>query len=106
MHNIIEKTPHHLGLSPSDVKCAIITGDPKRVEIITSLLEGPQRLSDRRGFLCYRAHISKLPIFVVSTGIGGPSTAIVVEELVEIGIRIIIRIGTCGAIQRNIKVGD
>ncbi|MBC2714991.1 MAG: nucleoside phosphorylase [Desulfobacteraceae bacterium] len=103
---MIEKKLHHLGLSPSDVKCAIITGDPRRVEIITSLLEGSERLSDRRGFLCYRAYIGKLPIVVVSTGIGGPSTAIVVEELVEIGIRIIIRIGTCGALQSNIKVGD
>jgi len=76
------------------------------VEIIGSLLDGSQRISNRRGYLCYRAQIGKLPIVVVSTGIGGPSTAIVVEELVEIGIRIIIRIGTCGALQRNIKVGD
>ena len=103
---MVRKTPHHLGIRQCGVKCAIITGDPRRVERITSLLEKSQRLSDRRGFFCYRANIGELPIFVVSTGIGGPSTAIVVEELVEIGVQIIIRIGTCGALQRNIKTRD
>ncbi len=98
--------PQHLGFGPSEARCAIITGDPDRVKAISSVLDATQRVSGKRGYLCYRACIGELQILVVATGIGGPSTAIAVEELVEIGIRVIIRIGTCGALQPDIKVGD
>lgn len=100
------KTPHHLGIISSDAKCAIITGDPDRVVKIATLLTNSQKISDARGYLCYKASIGEIPVLVIGSGIGGPSTAIAIEELVEIGVQIIIRIGTCGALQRNIKVGD
>jgi uridine phosphorylase len=104
--NMIGRIPHHLGIGPSDARCAIITGDPSRVAVISTLLDNSHKLSDNRGYICYQASIGALPVIVVSTGIGGPSTAIVVEELVEIGIQVIVRIGTCGALQHNVKVGD
>jgi len=98
--------PHHLGVGTSGIKCAIITGDPKRAEKISLLLGNSEWISDRRGFICYKAQNNELHSYIISTGIGGPSTAIVVEELVEIGVRVVIRIGTCGALQHDINVGD
>ena len=100
------KTPHHLGIESSNIKCAIITGDPERVFKIASLLTNSQKITNSRGYLCYKGSIDEIPIYIVGSGIGGPSVAIAVEELIEIGVQVIIRIGTCGALQRNIKVGD
>ena len=96
----------HLGIQSTDAKCAIITGDPHRVSIISSMFDTPHKISDKRGFMCYMAYHNGVPILVVGVGIGAPSTAIAVEELIELGIGLIVRIGTCGALQANIAAGD
>ncbi|QOI10849.1 uridine phosphorylase [Blochmannia endosymbiont of Colobopsis nipponica] len=99
----------HLGLNSLDIKSAIlaiIPGNPQRVSKIASMMSNPSHLSTRREFVVWRAEINENIIIVCSTGIGGPSTSIVVEELAQLGIRIFLRVGTTGAIQEYINVGD
>ncbi|GAB1623750.1 MULTISPECIES: uridine phosphorylase [Agarivorans] len=99
----------HLGLNPEMLKgatLAIIPGDPQRVERIASLLEEPEFLASQREFTSYLGKLDGTPVVVCSTGIGGPSTSIAVEELAQLGIRTFLRVGTTGAIQPHINVGD
>lgn len=99
----------HLGLTHADLQgatLAIIPGDPQRVEKIAALMEQPVFLAAHREFTTWRAEISGSPVIVCSTGIGGPSTSIAVEELSQLGIRTFLRVGTTGAIQPHIAVGD
>lgn len=87
------------------VSKAIIVGDPKRVERVASCLENVEKLSDNRGYISIKGDYQGASILVIATGIGAPSTAIVVEELANIGIDTIIRVGSCGAMQHNIPLG-
>lgn len=98
--------PDHLGVTSTDCRVAIITGNPERVETISGHFDGYRELSAARGFVCHEAMLNKTPLLIVSSGIGTPSTAIVVEELIDLGVTAIIRLGTCGALQPHIKVGD
>lgn len=99
----------HLGLTKNDLQgaqLAIVPGDPQRVEKIAKLMENPVHLASHREFTTWRAELDGKVVIVCSTGIGGPSTSIAVEELAQLGIRTFLRIGTTGAIQANINVGD
>jgi len=99
----------HLGLTKNDLQgatLAIVPGDPQRVEKIAKLMENPVHLATHREFTSWRAELDGKAIIVCSTGIGGPSTSIAVEELAQLGIRTFLRIGTTGAIQANINVAD
>jgi uridine phosphorylase len=99
----------HLGLARDDIQgatLAIIPGDPCRVEKIAVLMENPCHLASNREFTSYLAKLDDIPIVVCSTGIGGPSTSIAVEELAQLGVRTFLRVGTTGAIQPQINVGD
>ncbi|MBS9428258.1 uridine phosphorylase [Photorhabdus akhurstii] len=99
----------HLGLTKNDLQgatLAIVPGDPKRVEKIARLMDNPVHLASLREFTSWRAEIDGKAVIVCSTGIGGPSTSIAVEELAQLGVRTFLRIGTTGAIQENINVGD
>ncbi|EMI5493086.1 uridine phosphorylase [Providencia stuartii] len=99
----------HLGLKKSDLQgatVAIVPGDPKRVEKIARLMDNPVHLASLREFTSWRGELDGKAVIVCSTGIGGPSTSIAVEELAQLGIRTFLRIGTTGAIQENINVGD
>lgn len=99
----------HLGLTKNDLQgaqLAIVPGDPQRVEKIAKLMENPVHLASHREFTSWRAELDGKAVIVCSTGIGGPSTSIAVEELAQLGIRTFLRIGTTGAIQSNINVGD
>ena len=98
--------PDHLGLTTSECKLAIITGNPERVPVISGYFENSREISVARGFVCHEAFLNQMPLLIVSAGIGAPSTSIVVEELIDLGVTTIIRIGTCGALQTGIKVGD
>ena len=69
-------------------------------------MDNPVYLASLREFTSWCAELNGKPIIICSTGIGGPSTSIVVEELAQLGIRTFLRIGTTGAIQKNINVGD
>lgn len=99
----------HLGLTKNDIQgatLAIVPGDPCRVEKIAMLMEDPCHLVSSREFTSYLARLDDIPVVVCSTGIGGPSTAIAVEELAQLGVRTFLRVGTTGAIQPQINVGD
>ncbi|MER1840459.1 uridine phosphorylase [Proteus mirabilis] len=99
----------HLGLTKNDLQgatLAIVPGDPKRVEKISKLMDNPAHLASLREYTSWRGEIDGKAVIVCSTGIGGPSTSIAVEELAQLGIRTFLRIGTTGAIQEHINVGD
>ncbi len=99
----------HLGLTRADLQgatLAIVPGDPERVQKIAALMDNPQALAAHREFTSWRGELDGKPVIICSTGIGGPSTSIAVEELAQLGIRTFLRVGTTGAIQANIKVGD
>lgn len=85
---------------------AIIVGDPKRVYTIANCLKNVEKLSDNRGYLSIKGEYKNTALVVVATGIGAPSTAIVIEELFNIGIKTIIRVGSCGAMQHGISLGS
>lgn len=99
----------HLGLTKADLQgatLAIVPGDPERVKKIAALMDNAQLLASHREFTSWRAELDGKAVIVCSTGIGGPSTSIAVEELAQLGIRTFLRVGTTGAIQPDINVGD
>ena len=99
----------HLGLSSpmlAGATLAIIPGDPERVTKIAALTDKVQFLSSKREYTSYLGYLNDQPVVICSTGIGGPSTSIAVEELAQLGIKTFLRVGTTGAIQEQINVGD
>ncbi len=104
-----QKNMFHLKISAKDTQgasLAIIPGDPERVKRIAEQAEEYEFLVSTREFTIYRAYLLGQPLIICSTGIGGPSTSIAVEELAQLGIKSFLRIGTTGAIQPHIQAGD
>jgi uridine phosphorylase len=85
---------------------AILPGDPGRVEKIASYLENPRFYHQNREYTTWLGELSGKTVMVISTGMGGPSTAIAVEELYKTGVRNFIRIGTCGGMALDVSGGD
>jgi uridine phosphorylase len=105
------KSVYHLHLTDEQIegaKIALLPGDPARVEKIarTAPLERPRFLASKREYTTWLSYIGQTPVLTTSTGIGGPSTAIAVEELAQLGVRIFLRVGTTGAIQPHINISD
>lgn len=98
----------HLGFDPNkyNAKYAIIPGAPERTDKIAECLDSATFIGMHREYKAYIGKIGCENVFVCSTGIGGPSAAIAVEELYRAGVRYFIRVGTCGGIQYDIKSGD
>ncbi|WP_404344182.1 uridine phosphorylase [Pseudoalteromonas mariniglutinosa] len=99
----------HLGLTRHDLQgatLAIVPGDPDRSARISTFLDNPKCLAQTREFHVYSGQLNGHTVIVCSTGIGGPSTSIAVEELAQLGIDTFLRIGTTGAIQPHINEGD
>lgn len=99
----------HLDLTRDDLQgatLAILPGDPGRVGKIADRFDNPVPLASNREYTSYLGWAGDVPIVVCSTGIGGPSTSIAVEELAQLGVTTFLRVGTTGAIQPNIDVGD
>lgn len=98
---------YHIGLNKGDVgEYIILPGDPKRCEKIAAYFDNAELIADRREFTTYTGFINGTKVSVTSTGIGGPSASIALEELVNIGAKTFIRVGTCGGIDTNVKGGD
>jgi len=105
---------YHLDLKKHDLRgasVALLPGDPARAVRIAERVAGAYKttsslIASKREFTTYLSYMGKDPVVVTSTGIGGPSTSIVVEELARLGVRTFIRVGTTGAIQESIKIGD
>ena len=105
---------YHIDLNEDMIEGAetvLMPGDPFRVEHIAkeiaSIYGGEAlKLAWHREYCTYIAKVNGKNVLVTSTGIGGPSTAIAVEELAKIGVRTFVRVGTTGAIQDHMKVGE
>ena len=85
---------------------AILPGDPGRVEAIARKLDNPRFFSQNREYTAWIGEIYDKNVLVMSTGMGGPSTAIAVEELAVSGVKTFIRVGTCGGMDTRVKGGD
>jgi len=97
----------HIRCKKGDIsEYVLLPGDPARVKTIANFLENAKEVANNREFLTYRGKYKGLDITVTSTGIGCPSAAIAVEELANLGAKVFIRIGTCGALRKGIKTGD
>jgi len=100
-------TQYHIGLKEGDVgEIVILPGDPKRCEKIAKYFDKPELIANKREYVTYSGYINDKKVSVTSTGIGGPSAAIALEELVKIGGKKFIRVGTCGGMQKDVKSGD
>lgn len=98
---------YHIGLKEGDVgKYVLLPGDPKRCEKIARYFDEPRLVADRREFTTYTGYLNGEKVSVTSTGIGGASAAIALEELVKVGADTFLRVGTCGGIDLNVKGGD
>lgn len=98
---------YHIGLNQGDVgEYVILPGDPKRCEKIAAYFEDAKLIADRREFTTYTGYLNGTKVSVTSTGIGGSSASIALEELVNIGAKTFIRVGTCGGMDINVKGGD
>jgi uridine phosphorylase len=102
-----EGLQYHLKVRPGDVgRYVLLPGDPGRVEKIADYLDDPQFVSFNREHKVFTGSLLGEKVSVVSTGMGCPSTAIAVEELVAVGADTFIRVGTSGAVQPDLKLGE
>lgn len=98
---------YHIALKEGDVgEYVILPGDPKRCAKIAQYFDNPVLVADNREYVTYTGYVAGVKVSVTSTGIGGPSAAIAMEELVKIGAKTFIRVGTCGGMDINVKGGD
>lgn len=97
----------HIRLSDhQSCRYAVLPGDPGRIDRIASYLERVEDLGTNREYRSVRGLWRGVPILAISTGMGGPSAAIAIEELKHIGVTTLLRIGSCGALQSGLAVGD
>lgn len=102
-----EGMQYHIRCRPGDVAgYVLLPGDPERVPRIARHWDEAREVARHREYTTYTGRFAGVPLSCMSTGIGGPSTAIAVEELAEIGAHTFIRVGTSGAIQPEIACGD
>jgi uridine phosphorylase len=98
---------YHLAVGPDDVaETVLLPGNPERIETITDAWDDADVVGDHREFRTATGTTDGTPLSVTSTGIGGPSAAIAVEELARVGADTFIRVGSCGAIREEAAVGD
>jgi uridine phosphorylase len=98
---------YHLMAGPGDIAPYVLTpGDPDRVPRIAKYWDSARQVAVHREYVTYTGTYKGAPISAVSTGIGGPAAAIAIEELLTLGANTFIRVGTTGALQEWIKVGD
>ena len=100
------KQPHICLDETLGVRYAILPGDPARLDRVAAQLESVRELAYNREFRSLTGTYKGVPVLAVSTGIGGSSAGICVEELHNIGVEAAIRIGSCGALQKGIALGD
>lgn len=97
----------HIALDESlGIRYAILPGDPARIDRIVPFLEAPEALAYNREYRSVRGRYKGVDVLALSTGIGGCSAGIAVEELHNIGVRAAIRVGSCGALQAGIGLGE
>lgn len=98
---------YHLQIRPGDVgRYVILPGDPKRCAKIAEHFEDAKLIADSREYVTYTGFLEGEKVSVTSTGIGGPSASIAMEELTLCGADTFVRVGTCGGIDLDVKGGD
>jgi len=98
---------YHIGFGDAQgAKYVLLPGDPGRVEKIAECLDNPRFFCQNREYTTFLGELEGQTVMVMSTGMGGPSTAICVEELAQLGLHTFIRIGTCGGMAENVIGGD
>lgn len=101
------KKQYHIQVEKGEVgRYVIMPGDPKRCEKIAKYLDNPVLIADNREYVTYTGTLEGVKVSVTSTGIGGPSAAIAMEELYRCGVDTFIRVGTCGGMQTEVKSGE
>ena len=100
--------PIHVRAEPGDYAAAcLLPGDPLRARYIAeTYLDGAVQRNEERGMLGYTGEWQGRPVSVQATGMGCPSAAIVMEELVQLGVKRFVRVGTCGGLQPDLNLGD
>ncbi len=102
-----KREQYHLELKEGDVaKSVLLPGDPQRVERISSLWDKAREVAVHRQFVTHTGKFKGADISACSTGIGGPGTAIVVEELANVGADTFLRVGSCATLKEEIEIGD
>lgn len=98
---------YHIQVGEGDVgKYVILPGDPKRCAKIAKYFDDAKLVADSREYVTYTGYLDGVKVSVTSTGIGGPSASIAMEELVKAGADTFVRIGTCGGMQLEVKSAD
>lgn len=98
---------YHIQVAPGEVgKYVILPGDPKRCKKIAEYLDDPVLIADNREYTTYTGKLDGVKVSVTSTGIGGPSAAIAMEELKRCGADTFLRVGTCGGMDLDVCGGD
>jgi len=101
------KKMHHLQIEPGQIgEFVIMPGDPGRCHLIAEHFENPQLIAQSREYITYTGKYKGLRVSVTSTGMGCPSAAIALEELIMSGAKHLARLGTTGALQKKINLGD
>lgn len=98
---------YHIGVGPEDVgEYVILPGDPQRVPKIAAYFDDAKKVGESREYVTYTGYINGVKVSCTSTGVGGPSASIAIEELVACGAKTFIRVGTCGGMQLDVMSGD
>ena len=98
---------YHVRCKPGDVgRYVFLPGDPDRVPKIAKLWDSAREVSTHREYRVWSGKIGDVTVSACSTGIGGPATAIAIEELATVGAETFVRVGTCGVLHPEVKVGD
>ncbi len=106
-YSIDQERQYHIQVAPGEVgRYVILPGDPKRCALIAKYFDNPVQIADNREYITITGTLDGKKVSVTSTGIGGPSAAIALEELVRCGADTFIRVGTCGGMQEDILSGD
>lgn len=102
-----DEVQYHVELRTGDVADAVLLpGNPERVDKVTALWDDHEEVAHHREYRTATGTYEGTPVSVTSTGIGSPSAAIAVEELARVGVDTFVRVGSCGAIQPGMDVGD
>jgi|ERR1044071_933743 uridine phosphorylase len=102
-----KKHIYHLQAKPGETgKYVFLSGDPGRIPLISKHFKNAREIPSNRGLTFHSGFLEGVGVAAVSTGIGGPSTAIVVEELIMLGAHTFLRLGTCGSLQKYVNVKD
>jgi len=104
----VRRVPIHVRAEPGDyAEACLLPGDPLRAQYIAeTFFDKPVQQNNERGMLGYTGEYEGRPVSVQATGMGCPSAAIVIEELVQLGVKRFLRVGTCGGLQQDLRLGD